>query len=159
MSYINKIIASVRSGKASPAKHTVDAKGNPKGKGHLSKHKAGHWGPDGHADRSASGLIAKGINAGKEIVKDVRQVVDEVKEKVEAPTKFTKEGLKKMPNDIPGAFGETVRSAKKKEGLLQKRGKKKKGKGLKSACWKGYEAIGMKKKGGRKVPNCVPKKK
>ena len=36
---------------------------------------------------------------------------------------------------------------------------KKKGKGLKKACWKGYEAIGMKKKGGRKVPNCVPKKK
>ena len=34
----------------------------------------------------------------------------------------------------------------------------KKGKGLKKACWKGYEAIGMKKKGGRKVPNCVPKK-
>ena len=36
---------------------------------------------------------------------------------------------------------------------------KKKGKGLKKACWKGYEAIGMKKKGGRKVPNCVPIKK
>lgn len=29
--------------------------------------------------------------------------------------------------------------------------------GLKDACWKGYEAIGMKMKGGRKVPNCVPK--
>jgi hypothetical protein len=27
--------------------------------------------------------------------------------------------------------------------------------GLKSACWKGYEAIGMKNKNGRKVPNCV----
>jgi hypothetical protein len=26
----------------------------------------------------------------------------------------------------------------------------------KSPCWKGYEAIGMKKKGDRKVPNCVP---
>lgn len=25
-------------------------------------------------------------------------------------------------------------------------------------CWKGYEAIGMKTKGGRKVPNCVPVK-
>jgi len=37
--------------------------------------------------------------------------------------------------------------------------KKKRSKGLKKACWKGYEAIGMKKKGGRKVPNCVPKKK
>ena len=29
--------------------------------------------------------------------------------------------------------------------------------GLEDACWKGYEAIGMKMKGGRKVPNCVPK--
>ena len=27
---------------------------------------------------------------------------------------------------------------------------------LKSACWNGYEAIGMKEKGGKKVPNCVP---
>ena len=29
---------------------------------------------------------------------------------------------------------------------------------LKSACWKGYTAIGMKVKNGRKVPNCVPVK-
>lgn len=29
-------------------------------------------------------------------------------------------------------------------------------KSLKSACWKGYEAIGTKMKNGRKVPNCVP---
>lgn len=27
--------------------------------------------------------------------------------------------------------------------------------GLESACWRGYEAIGMKTKNGRKVPNCV----
>lgn len=26
------------------------------------------------------------------------------------------------------------------------------------ACWKGYQAIGMKKKNGKKVPNCVPVK-
>lgn len=25
-------------------------------------------------------------------------------------------------------------------------------------CWKGYEMVGMKKKGDREVPNCVPKK-
>jgi len=31
--------------------------------------------------------------------------------------------------------------------------------GLKSACWKGYEAVGMKTKNGKKVPNCVPVKK
>jgi hypothetical protein len=29
---------------------------------------------------------------------------------------------------------------------------------LKKACWKGYEAIGMKTKNGKKVPNCVPVK-
>lgn len=27
------------------------------------------------------------------------------------------------------------------------------------ACWKGYQQVGMKKKGKREVPNCVPKKK
>ena len=30
------------------------------------------------------------------------------------------------------------------------------GTGLSKACWKGYEAIGMKKKGKKMVPNCVP---
>jgi hypothetical protein len=30
---------------------------------------------------------------------------------------------------------------------------------LEKACWKNYEQIGMKKKGGKMVPNCVPKKK
>lgn len=29
---------------------------------------------------------------------------------------------------------------------------------LKKACWKGYEAVGMKKKNGKTVPNCVPTK-
>ena len=156
MSYMKKIMASC---KPSALKHTVDAKGNPKGKSHLSKHKAGHWGPDGHGDRSASGIIAKGINAGKQIVEDGKQLVEDVKEKVDgaAPTKFTKEALGKLPSGIGGKFGAIVDKKKKEAGLLQKRGKKKKG--LKNTCWKGYEAIGMKKKGGRKVPNCVPKKK
>tara|TARA_R100000008_G_C3549369_1_gene149467 strand:- start:439 stop:672 length:234 start_codon:yes stop_codon:yes gene_type:complete len=29
----------------------------------------------------------------------------------------------------------------------------------KGPCWEGYEMIGMKKKNGRNVPNCVPIKK
>ena len=28
----------------------------------------------------------------------------------------------------------------------------------KGPCWEGYEMVGMKKKGGRTVPNCVPLK-
>ena len=27
---------------------------------------------------------------------------------------------------------------------------------LDESCWKGYKAVGLKDKGGRKVPNCVP---
>jgi hypothetical protein len=26
-------------------------------------------------------------------------------------------------------------------------------------CWKGYKKLGVKTKGGKKVPNCVPEKK
>lgn len=33
-----------------------------------------------------------------------------------------------------------------------------KGGKLKDACWDGYEAIGLKKMKGKKVPNCVKKK-
>ncbi len=33
---------------------------------------------------------------------------------------------------------------------------KTKRKGKKGPCWKGYKMVGMKKKGERKVPNCVP---
>ncbi len=29
----------------------------------------------------------------------------------------------------------------------------------KDPCWDGYEQAGMKKKNGKKVPNCVPEKK
>ena len=29
---------------------------------------------------------------------------------------------------------------------------------LKQACWKGYTAVGLKKKNGKMVPNCVPEK-
>lgn len=34
--------------------------------------------------------------------------------------------------------------------------KKKRGKGIKKACWKGYQAVGFKTKNGKRVPNCVP---
>jgi hypothetical protein len=29
----------------------------------------------------------------------------------------------------------------------------------KNPCWKGYEKIGMKKKNGSLLPNCIPQKK
>jgi hypothetical protein len=30
---------------------------------------------------------------------------------------------------------------------------------LSKACWKNFEAVGLKKKDGKMVPDCVPKKK
>ena len=30
---------------------------------------------------------------------------------------------------------------------------------MKNPCWKGFVAYGMKKKGGKSVPTCVPQKK
>jgi spore coat protein CotH len=38
-------------------------------------------------------------------------------------------------------------------------GRSKSGAPKKGPCWEGYEMVGMKKKSGRSVPNCVPKKK
>tara|TARA_R110000796_G_scaffold106684_1_gene217157 strand:+ start:3416 stop:3583 length:168 start_codon:yes stop_codon:yes gene_type:complete len=32
-------------------------------------------------------------------------------------------------------------------------------KAKKNPCWEGYQMIGTKMKGNKKVPNCVPKKK
>lgn len=44
--------------------------------------------------------------------------------------------------------------------LISKRAKKRKtgevGEASSDPCWKGYKQIGMKKKNGKKVPNCVP---
>jgi hypothetical protein len=42
-----------------------------------------------------------------------------------------------------------MKSFKELRNLIEK-------KSLKKACWDGYEAVGMKEKDGRKVPNCVP---
>ena len=45
------------------------------------------------------------------------------------------------------------------EGVIQPNGTDKiKVEALKDTCWKGYQAIGTKKKNGREVPNCVPVK-
>jgi hypothetical protein len=47
--------------------------------------------------------------------------------------------------------------AKKRDTENAKKPVSRMGEALEDACWKGYEAIGMKMKNGKKVPNCVPK--
>jgi hypothetical protein len=68
--------------------------------------------------------------------------------------------LRKLPSKIAGDIRNAIsRSPNKLQALqqeLQKRGVKVPMESLDEACWKGYKQIGMKKKGKRTVPNCVP---
>ena len=78
--------------------------------------------------------------------KNLEEVVKQLKGAVKAHGKQANviEGhIDKMKGDGP-----PMQSA-----FAKKKSKKK------DPCWKGYEMIGMKKKGGRKVPNCVPRKR
>jgi hypothetical protein len=68
--------------------------------------------------------------------------------------------LKKLPSKIAGDIRNAIARAPNKiqalQQELQKRGVKVPMESLDEACWKGYKQIGMKKKGGKQVPNCVP---
>lgn len=56
--------------------------------------------------------------------------------------------------EYPGTRGETAH--KRLHAVI---GKYLKRKGVSEACWKGYTQVGVKTKGGRQVPNCVPQRK
>jgi hypothetical protein len=63
---------------------------------------------------------------------------------------FNRKWGKKTPTNKLAGPGGTYKNLVRTEEVQNEEG-------LKDACWKGYEAIGMKMKNGRKVPNCVPK--
>lgn len=99
------------------------------------------------AEREASYLLRKGDEGeGRIRMKELEELskrVDDLKRGWETEKdKKKRDELKKLYNRVVDKYDEERAKAK--------------GKGLGSACWKGYEAIGMKKKGKRMVPNCVP---
>lgn len=60
---------------------------------------------------------------------------------------------------LPGAAGwgaKGVHYAKKAYDYVKRKKMNEEKNDLKGACWKGYTAKGLKKKGGKMVPNCVP---
>ena len=64
-------------------------------------------------------------------------------------------GELKNASKIHASQADRIDSMLKKENFSSVFKKKRK----KNPCWKGYMMVGTKKKGGRTVPNCVPKKK
>jgi len=75
-----------------------------------------------------------------------------------APTPAAKPAAKK-PTPKPVAKTATAKKKSNLDNLLnQIRNEENEiEEGLEEACWKGYKAVGMKMKGGKQVPNCVPK--
>ena len=64
-----------------------------------------------------------------------------------------KRGKLASAGDKEGAAAKSAQAGR----LYKAQAKQRLGEDLSEACWKGYEAIGMKNKGGKEVPNCVPK--
>ena len=64
-----------------------------------------------------------------------------------------KRGKLASAGDKEGAAAKSAQAGR----LYKAQAKQRLGEDLSEACWKGYEAIGMKMKGDKKVPNCVPK--
>jgi len=75
-------------------------------------------------------------------------------EKEESCEDEAEEAVGKHEKKMHGKKGEVA----KHEKAMHKEDVKEPTGDLKDACWKGYTAVGMKMKNGRKVPNCVPVK-
>jgi uncharacterized protein with PIN domain len=75
-------------------------------------------------------------------------------EKEESCEDEAEEAVDKHEKKMHGKKGEVA----KHEKAMHKEDVKEPTGSLKDACWKGYTAVGMKMKNGRKVPNCVPVK-
>jgi hypothetical protein len=59
---------------------------------------------------------------------------------------------------VANRVGKGVFKAKSDDGALKRVLASRTAEGIKDACWEGYEAVGMKEKDGKQVPNCVPTK-
>lgn len=62
-----------------------------------------------------------------------------------------------LPSFLKSVKKEEVEQARQRIGSYLREAKEEKTLKNTNPCWKGYEPVGTKKKGGRTVPNCVPK--
>jgi hypothetical protein len=59
----------------------------------------------------------------------------------------SKDDIQEVANFIKNTIDENSGDMNEEEGVNE----------MENPCWDGYEMVGMKKKNGRRVPNCVPK--
>ena len=128
------------------------------------------WGGDAGFSWSRK-IVNKEKNMKKSL--EVQEVIEEIKDMLSdvvspAETVFEISDDLEKANAINIPMGEKVESNKIKkedeedqdtEDYVSDNEEEDKWDNMEKACWSGYEQQGMKDKGGRKVPNCVPIKK
>lgn len=115
---------------------TLDEKAPPGAKyERMVNHIKKGYSKDGLSDKEKSIAYATAWKAKNKAMKEEKEDESEAEEEKE----------KKMS-----------KSAKEKHEKVEDK-KEKEMKEDKDPCWKGYQMVGMKKKGGKEVPNCVPK--
>lgn len=110
------------------------------------------------ADRKAIAMHQKAHPNGKFTMWDSQQIHEDAAEDMAKHHDAAQAAKAAGDND---AFHKHMDAkyevAKKRDAENAKKPVSRMGEALEDACWKGYEAIGMKMKNGKKVPNCVPK--
>jgi len=110
------------------------------------------------ADHKAIAMHQKAHPNGKFTMWDSQQIHEDAAEDMAKHHDAAQAAKKAGDND---AFHKHMDAkyevAKKRDAENAKKPVTRMGEALEDACWKGYEAIGMKMKNGKKVPNCVPK--
>jgi predicted RNA binding protein YcfA (HicA-like mRNA interferase family) len=117
---------------------------------------------DREGDMAKSDL--RSIIANAQRLHDMMDDADNLPEWVQSKITLAEDYISTVANYLTSEMKEEVKDeyARKVDKYLRKKYNKEeveKPTGeLKDACWKGYTAVGMKMKNGRKVPNCVPVK-
>ena len=91
----------------------------------------------------------------QEMVEEIKGILEDVVNPIETVVEIAEENLTKSIDPKP----EDLTDEEISKSYESDNEEEDKWNNMEKACWSGYEQQGMKDKGGRKVPNCVPIKK
>ena len=91
----------------------------------------------------------------QEVVEEIKGILEDVVNPIETVVEIAEENLTKSIDPKP----EDLTDEEISKSYESDNEDEDKWDNMQKACWSGYEQQGMKDKGGRKVPNCVPIKK
>lgn len=84
----------------------------------------------------------------KENIAELKRLRDQISEQIDQLEEYYSVPPSDSKSPIPGDHVKGCRCKEVEEGLRDPKD---------NPCWKGYHPVGTKKKGGKEVPNCVPK--